>query len=174
MTIYENKGGLEGINLAYIGDGNNVANSLLLAAALTGANFRIASPGGYLIPPGILALAEGYAADNGSRIFCTDKPELAAEGADVVYTDVWASMGQEDEADHRRQDFAGYQVNRKLMSLAREDAIMMHPMPAHRGQEVTDGVLDSPQSVILDQAENRLHMQKSLLAEMLGGLEIAR
>ena len=173
LTIYEKRGRLEGVTLAYIGDGNNVAHSLLLAASLAGVNFRIASPDGYRVQERILHLAQGYAIDSGAEIFCTEEPRLAVSGADVVYTDVWASMGQEVEADRRRRIFDGYQVNSELMSLAREDAILMHPLPAHRGEEVAEDILDSPQSVVLDQAENRMHLQKALLAGMLGGLEIS-
>jgi len=172
LTIYEKKDRLEGLTLAYVGDGNNVAHSLLLAASLTGVNFRIASPSGYRIQEEMLHLAQGYANDSGAEIFCTEEPRLAVSGADIVYTDVWASMGQEAEATQRHQVFASYQVNSELMSLAREDAILMHPLPAHRGEEVTDNILDSPQSAVIDQAENRMHLQKALLAGMLGGLEI--
>ena len=172
LTIYEKKSKLEGLTIAYVGDGNNVAHSLMLAAALSGINFRIASPGGYRVQERILHLAEGYATDSDAEIFCTEEPRLAVGGADVVYTDVWASMGQESEADRRRQIFAGYQVNGEMMSLAKEDAILMHPLPAHRGEEVDENILDSPQSVVFDQAENRMHLQKALLAGMLGGLEI--
>ncbi len=119
-----------------------------------------------------MSLAQGYALDSGAEILCTEEPRLAVSGADVVYTDVWTSMGQEAEADQRRQVFAGYQVNSELLSLAREDAILMHPLPAHHGEEVAEDILDSPQSVVFDQAENRMHLQKALLAFMLGGLEI--
>jgi len=172
FTIYEKKGELAGLTLAFVGDGNNVAHSLLLAASLAGMNFRIASPADYRVQEGILSLAQGYALDSGAEIFCTEEPGLAVSGADVVYTDVWVSMGQEAEADQRRQAFARYQVNNELLSLAKEDAILMHPLPAHRGEEVAEGILDSPQSVVFDQAENRMHLQKALLAFMLGGLEI--
>jgi len=172
LTIYEKKGELSGLTLAFVGDGNNVAHSLLLAASLTGMNFRIASPDGYTVQDRILQLAQGYAVDSGAEIFCTDEPSLAVNGADVVYTDVWASMGQEAEAEERRQIFTGYQVNSELLPLAKEDAILMHPLPAHYGEEVAEGILDSPQSVVFDQAENRMHLQKALLARMLGGLEI--
>ncbi len=172
LTIYEGKGELEGVALAFVGDGNNVANSLLLAASLTGMNFRIASPADYGIQERILHLAQDYAIDSGAEIFCTEEPHLAVSGADVVYTDVWASMGQEAEAEERRQIFAGYQVNSELLSLAKEDAIVMHPLPAHHGEEVAEGILDSLSSVVFDQAENRMHLQKALLAYMLGGLEI--
>ena len=172
LTIYEKKGELEGLTLAFIGDGNNVAHSLLLATSLTGINFRIASPAGYAVQDRILHLAQDYAMDSGAEIFCTEEPRLAVSGADIVYTDVWTSMGQEAEAERRRQIFAGYQVNSELLSLAKEDAILMHPLPAHRGEEIAEGILDSLQSVVFDQTENRMHLQKALLAEMLGGLEI--
>jgi len=170
LTVYEKKGELEGLTLAYIGDGNNVAHSLLLAAALTGINFQIASPPGYTVNERILNLAQGYAEDTGSKILCTEEPRVAVNGADVVYTDVWTSMGQEAEREVRRQVFANYQVNNELLSLAKEDAIVMHPLPAHRGEEVTSDVLDGPQSVVFDQAENRMHLLKALLAQILGGL----
>ncbi len=172
LTIYEKKEELAGLTLAYVGDGNNVAHSLLLAAARTGVNFRIASPGGYEVQERIWQLAQNYAAGSGAEILSTGEPRQAVSGADVVYTDVWTSMGQEAEADRRRQIFAGYQVNGELMACAREDAILMHPLPAHRGEEVTEDVLDGPQSVVFDQAENRMHLQKALLVGMLGGLEI--
>jgi ornithine carbamoyltransferase len=170
LTVYEKKGELEGLTLAYIGDGNNVAHSLLLAAALTGINFQIASPPSYTVNERILNLAQGYAEDTGSKILCTEEPRVAVNGADVVYTDVWTSMGQEAEREVRRQVFANYQVNNELLSLAKEDAIVMHPLPAHRGEEVTSDVLDGPQSVVFDQAENRMHLQKAVLEQILGGL----
>jgi ornithine carbamoyltransferase len=172
LTIHEKKETREGITLAYIGDGNNVAHSLLLAASLAGMNFRMASPQGYQVQEKILHLAQDYAAGSGTEIVCTEEPRLAVSGADVVYTDVWASMGQEAEADRRRQIFAAYQVNGEILSLAKEDAILMHPLPAHHGEEVAENILYSPQSVVFDQAENRMHLQKALLAEILGGLEI--
>ena len=172
LTICEKKGGLEGLVLAYIGDGNNVAHSLMLAASLAGMNFRIASPADFGVQERILHLARDYAIGSGAEIYCTEEPRLAVSGADIVYTDVWTSMGQEAEAERRRQIFAGYQVNSELLSLAREDAILMHPLPAHHGEEVAEGILDSSQSVVFDQAENRMHLQKALLAGMLGGLEI--
>jgi len=172
LTIYEKKGKLDSLTLAFIGDGNNVAHSLLLTASLTGMNFRIASPPGYRVQERILHLAQGYALGSGAEIFCAEEPRLAVSGADVVYTDVWTSMGQEAEAAQRRRVFAGYQVDSELLSLARDDAILMHPLPAHRGEEVAEGILDGPKSVVFDQAENRMHLQKALLARMLGGLEI--
>lgn len=173
LTIYEKKGELGGLTLAFIGDGNNVAHSLMLAAALAGMNFRIAHPKGYAVQERVLLTAQRYAKENGAEILCTEKPQLAASGADVLYTDVWASMGQEAEAEKRRQIFADYQINGELLSLAKEDAILMHPLPAHHGEEVAEGILDTPRSVIFDQAENRMHLQKALLAQMLGGLEIS-
>ena len=172
MTIYERKGDLEGLTVAYTGDGNNVANSLMLASALAGVNFRIASPKGYEVQEKVLSLAQEYADNSGSGILLTEDPKVAVRGADVVYTDVWTSMGQEAESQVRRKVFAGYQVNSDLLALAREGAIIMHPLPAHRGEEVSADILDTEQSVVFDQAENRLHAQKALLAEMLGGLEI--
>jgi len=172
FTIFEKKGELEGVTLAFIGDGNNVAHSLLLAASLTGMNFRIASPPGYGVQESIMRLAQGFAMESGAELLFTEEPHSAVTQADVVYTDVWASMGQEAEVERRRQLFARYQVNEELISLAKADAIFMHPLPAHHGQEVAEGILESLPSVVFDQAENRLHLQKALLAQMLGGLEI--
>ncbi|MCK4368680.1 MAG: ornithine carbamoyltransferase [Dehalococcoidales bacterium] len=172
LTIYEKKGELNGLTLAFVGDGNNVARSLMLAASLIGMNFRIATPPGYAIEDNIFNLAQSNASSSGGEIFYTEEPHQAVGGADVVYTDVWTSMGQETEAEARRQVFAGYQVDGELLSLAKEDAILMHPLPAHHGEEVAEGILDTPRSVVFDQAENRLHMQKALLAGILGGLEI--
>jgi len=169
LTIYEKKGKLAGLTLAFIGDGNNVAHSLLLATALVGMNFHIASPAGYGVQDEILHLAQGYAGRSGAEILLTDEPGRAVSGADIVYTDVWASMGQEGESELRARAFAGYQVDKKLLSQAKVDAIFMHDLPAHRGEEVTDDVIDGPQSVVFDQAENRMHAQKALLAKLLGG-----
>jgi ornithine carbamoyltransferase len=174
LTIREKKGKLKGLNLAYIGDGNNVANSLLLAAASTGINFRIASPPGYAVKDEILHTAKGLASRSGSQILLTDAPEQAAKDADVLYTDVWTSMGQEVESAIRRKAFARYQVDARLLSLAKKDAIFMHPLPAHHGEEVAVGILESPRSVVFDQAENRLHLQKALLIEMFGKVGRAR
>jgi len=168
LTVYEHKGELKGRILAYIGDGNNVANSLVLACTLTGMNFRIASPEGYNITDNVLKTARGYAEHSGASILCTTKPDEAVKGADVVYTDVWTSMGQEDEAEQRNRIFSGYQVDSRLLSLAKKDAIFMHDLPAHRGEEVTGEVIDGPQSVVFDQAENRLHAQKAVLMRMAG------
>ncbi|AII58345.1 ornithine carbamoyltransferase [Dehalococcoides mccartyi] len=172
MTIYEKKGELKGLNLAYIGDGNNCANSLLLACAMTGINCRLASPEGYLVDKNIFAKAKAYAEDSGAELYSGTDLKTALRGADVIYTDVWTSMGQEAESEKRLKDFAGFQVNAKLVSLADKDAIIMHPLPAHYGEEVDREILECPQSVIFDQAENRLHAQKAVLRDMLGGLEI--
>ncbi|KPK22761.1 MAG: ornithine carbamoyltransferase [Dehalococcoidia bacterium SG8_51_3] len=172
LTIYEKKGELEGLTMAYVGDGNNVAHSLMLASALAGIHFRIASPAGYQVRDDLLELAQSYAMESGTEILCTEDPRQAVHEADIVYTDVWTSMGQEDESEKRRRAFAGYQIDDELMMQAQEGAILMHPLPAHQGEEVAKGVLDSPRSVVFDQAENRMHLQKALLAEMLGGLEI--
>ncbi|WP_411814380.1 ornithine carbamoyltransferase [Dehalococcoides mccartyi] len=172
MTIYEKKGELKGLNLAYIGDGNNCANSLLLACAMTGINCRLASPEGYLVDKNIFAKAKAYAEDSGAELYSGTDLKTAIRGADVIYTDVWTSMGQEAESEKRLKDFAGFQVNAKLVSLADKDAIIMHPLPAHYGEEVDREILECPQSVIFDQAENRLHAQKAVLRDMLGGLEI--
>ena len=172
LTVCEKKGDLNGLTLAYIGDGNNVARSLMLAAALSGMSFRIATPPAYAVDDEAVNLARNTAMGTGAEIFCTEDPRQAVTDADVVYTDVWASMGQEAEAKKRRKAFAGYQVDAALFSLAKPDAVLMHPLPAHHGEEVAEGILDSPASVVFDQAENRLHLQKALLAAMLGGLEI--
>lgn len=173
LTIYERKETLESITLGFIGDGNNVASSLMLAAALTGIDFRIASPPGYEVREKVLEVSREFAAETGSDIYCTEDPRQAVENADIVYTDVWTSMGQEDEAKQRRKIFADYQVNDGLMSLAKHDALLMHPLPAHHGEEVAENILYSSQSVVFDQAENRMHAQKALLLYILGGLEIS-
>ena len=174
LTIMEKKGKLKGLKLAFIGDGNNVANSLLLAAAQVGINFSIASPPSYAIKDEIRQKAKGLASHSRSQIVLTDKPEPAVKDADVVYTDVWTSMGQEVESAIRRKAFARYQVDARLLSLARKDAIFMHPLPAHHGEEVAAGILEDPRSVVFDQAENRLHAQKALLIEMFGKVGRAR
>lgn len=168
LTVQEKKGGLHGVALAFIGDGNNVANSLCLGAAISGMHFRITSPVGYELPENIVLRAEAVAATSGGSVLLARDAEEAVAGADVVYTDVWASMGQEREAAVRREDFAGYTVDAKLMSQAKNDAIFMHDLPAHRGEEVSEEVFEGPQSVVFDQAENRLHAQKALLALVLG------
>jgi ornithine carbamoyltransferase len=173
LTIYEKKGKLPGLTLAFIGDGNNVANSLLLSACLVGMNFHFASPPGYDVKEEVLNQGKGFAALSGSQIKLTSDPYEAAKDADIVYTDVWASMGQEAEVEKRRLAFSGYQVNNKLLSLAKGDALLMHPLPAHQGEEISAGLLDDPRSVIFDQAENRLHLQKALLVKLLSNPNVS-
>ena len=168
LTILEHKGRLEGISLAYIGDGNNVARSLALASGMMGMEFRIATPEGYELDEKTVSRAGELARESGGGIVCVREAKEAAAGADVVYTDVWASMGQEEEATQRREAFAGYQVDAKLMSMAAPEAIFMHDLPAHRGEEVSEEVFEGAQSVVFDQAENRLHAQKGALALILG------
>ena len=167
LTIYEKKGELAGLTLAFIGDGNNVANSLLLAASLTGMKFSFASPLGSGISAEMSNRGREFAALSGSSIRLINDPFEAVAEADIVYTDVWTSMGQESEGEKRRIAFSGYQVNDRLLSLAKEDALFMHPLPAHRGEEIADGLLENSHSVVFDQAENRLHLQKVLLTKLL-------
>lgn len=169
LTIREKKGRLSGLRLAYIGDGNNVANSLLLSACLVGIDFALASPPGYEAPESILNQGKQFAAVSGSSIRLTHDPREAAEDADIVYTDVWTSMGQETEAQKRRLAFSGFQVNDRLLGAARKDVLFMHPLPAHPGEEISPGLVDDPRSVVFDEAENRLHAQKALLARLLIG-----
>jgi len=164
MTIAEKKGRLKGVRLAYVGDGNNVANSLIEAAAMTGINLWVACPKGYEPASEVLEKARTAAT---STISITSDPKRAVKGADVIYTDVWVSMGQEKEAAKKKERFGNYQVNRRLLSYADEDAIIMHCMPAHRGEEIAGEIIDGPQSAIFDQAENRLHTQKALLEFLL-------
>ena len=165
QTLLEHFGSLEGKKVAYIGDGNNVAHSLMLTLTRLGAHMSIATPQGYQPDPGITAEAGKY----GHILLTTDR-DSAVEDAHAVYTDVWASMGQESEAAKRRRIFAPYQVNEALLAKARPDAVFMHCLPAKRGQEVTDAVMESPRSVVFDQAENRLHAQKALLIALMKGL----
>lgn len=167
QTTQEEFGQLEGLTLTYVGDGNNMANSLLLGCALTGINVRIASPEGYRPDPAVVAKAEAIAASR-SQVLITADPEMAAKDAHVLYTDVWASMGQENEAESRLPIFQPYQVNEQLLSLADAKAIVLHCLPAHRGEEITEAVLEGSQSRVWDEAENRLHAQKALLACVLG------
>lgn len=166
LTIYEKKGKLRSLELAYIGDGNNVAHSLCLASVLTGVNFRIATPEGYEIDKQVMEKAKEISSRTGSKLTTTTDPDEAAAGADVVYTDVWTSMGQEAEAEKRRSAFALFQITDKMLSHAKKDVIFMHPLPAHHGEEIAEDLLDHPGSVVFDQAENRLHIQRSLLAEL--------
>ena len=166
LTMNEHMDRLAGLRIAYIGDGNNVAASLALAAASVGASCVIASPPGYELPSEMVRRARALAAGSSVVIDQVTRPEEAVEGADVVYTDVWVSMGQEAETEKRLKEFQGYQVSPDLMELAKPGAIFMHPLPAHRGEEVSEDMLDYPKSVVFDQAENRLHAQKAIL-EML-------
>jgi ornithine carbamoyltransferase len=167
LTIREHLGGFRGNKLAFVGDGNNVAHSLMLCAARLGMDFAIGTPPGYEPKPAIVAQAESLAASSGAALTITRDPIVAVEGAHAVYTDVWASMGQEEEAATRRKLFQPYQVNDELFAQARPDAIFLHCLPAHREEEVTDAVIESPRSVVFDQAENRLHAQKALLLMIL-------
>jgi len=164
MTIYEKKGRLKGIRLAYIGDGNNVANSLIEAAVRMEIDLVMACPEGYEPSPQVLDRARPSAK---SDVIILRNPKEAAGMADVIYTDVWVSMGQEKEAEDRKKRFRPYQVNEALLACARSDVIVMHCLPAHRGEEITDEVMDGPHSVVFDQAENRLHCQKALLEFLL-------
>jgi len=169
LTIRERFGRTEGIRLAWVGDGNNVAHSLMYAGAKLGAHVRLATPAGFDPDPGVVERARADARDTGSRIEVARDPLEAVRGADVVYTDTWASMGQEAEHALRVKAFRPYQVNAGLMRLAAPGAIFMHCLPAHRGEEVTDEVIDSAASVVFPQAANRLHAQKSVLLLLLGG-----
>ena len=164
FTVLEKKNKLQGLKLAYIGDGNNMAHSLLNGCSKVGMNIAIASPSGYKPNKQIVDDAKKFARYMGSKIEILDDPVAAVKNADVVYTDVWASMGQEAEANERRKKFLKYQVNPKLVKNAKEDYLFMHCLPAHRGDEVVNGVADSPNSVIFDEAENRLHVQKAVMA----------
>jgi ornithine carbamoyltransferase len=163
LTLQEICGSLRGRTIAFVGDGNNVATSLAQAAAMLGAVVRVASPSGFELPAHVVD-SVGRIAQYGGGVEVLTDPVAAVRGADAVYTDVWTSMGQEDEAEGRHAIFAPYQVNGSLMAHANEDAVFMHCLPAHRGEEVTAEVLDSPASVVFEQAENRLHVQKALLA----------
>jgi ornithine carbamoyltransferase len=166
-TIREHFGQLQGLKLAFIGDGNNVAQSLMLTALRLGMDFALGCPEGYTPNPDVVAQAEGLAAVSGASVEITHDPAQAIEGAHAVYTDVWASMGQEQESVKRRKDFHAYQVNDELFSLARPEAVFMHCLPAKRGEETTDSIMENGRSVVFDQAENRLHSQKALLLMML-------
>lgn len=167
LTVQECFGSLAGKTLTYLGDGNNMANSLLLGGALTGLNIRVAAPPGYEPDPDIVQRAQSIAAGK-SEIVVTQDPIAAVEGAQVVYTDVWASMGQEDSADQRIPVFQPYQVNQQLINHADPQAIILHCLPAHRGEEITTEAIESERSRVWDQAENRMHAQKALLASLLG------
>jgi len=167
LTVLEHKGKLEGLKLAYVGDGNNMAHSLLLACSKMGMHVAIASPAGYEPRREIVRAAQENAAAYGTEVLITTEISQAVKAADVLYTDVWASMGQEAERMARIRVFKPYQINREVMQLAAKDAIVMHCLPAHRGEEITDDIMEGPQSVIFDQAENRLHAQKAILAKVM-------
>jgi ornithine carbamoyltransferase len=168
FTIWEKFGRLEGLNVSYVGDGNNVAISLAEAAVILGANFSIATPPGYELPAETLTRIETLAAKTGVSVSTFTDPVQAVTSADVIYTDVWTSMGQEEEKAKRLAVFPPYQINSKLVAKANPDAIVMHCLPAHRGEEITDEVADGPHSVLFPQAHNRLHAQKGILALLLG------
>ena len=169
LTMQEHKGELSSRKIAYIGDGYNVANSLLFGAGKLGYHLAVGCPEGYLPPDDIIARAHGLAKQSGATLELCSDPIAAVRDADVLYTDSWVSMGLEAEAAERERVFPPFQVNTELLSCARSDAIVMHCLPAHRGMEITDEVIDGPQSVVFDQAENRLHAQKAVLLELLVG-----
>jgi len=171
FTLREKYGTLQGLKVTYIGDGNNVCHSWLYGAGKTGIEFIAACPKGYEPHPDILVFARREAEARAGRIALMHDPREAAQGADVLDTDVWTSMGQEAESAQRRRDFQGFQVDAALVRLAKPDALVMHCLPAHRGEEITDDVLDGPQSIVYDQAENRLHLQKAILVTLLRGRE---
>ena len=169
LTMREHYGTLEGLKLAYLGDGNNVLHSLLIVGALIGVDVSAACPEGYRPDSGILEQARVSAQESSARIHVTEDAAEACAGAHAVYTDVWASMGQEDENERRQKILAPYQVNEEVFRAAHEDAVFMHCLPAHRGEEVTADVIDGPRSVVFTQAGNRLHAQKILLQILAGG-----
>jgi ornithine carbamoyltransferase len=167
LTVKEKRARLEGVTLAYVGDGNNVAHSLLLGGAKCGMHVRVATPAGLEPIPQVVHRAEEIAAETGGSVMVTNDPVQAETGADVLYTDVWASMGQEDEAAERGLIFTGYQLDQAAVERAADEVLVLHCLPAHRGQEITDEVIDGPHSMVWDQAENRLHAQKALLLWLL-------
>jgi ornithine carbamoyltransferase len=169
FTIWEAKGHLEGLKVTFIGDGNNVARSLTFAGAQLGAHVWLATPPGYELDAESVRWARERGAETGGTFTMTNDPEEAASGADVIYTDVWTSMGQEAEAEKRRHIFLPYQVDATLFHHAKRDAIFLHCLPAHRGEEVTNDVIDSPRSLVFQQAENRLHSQKAIMLELMKG-----
>jgi ornithine carbamoyltransferase len=169
FTVLEKKGRLRGLKLAFLGDGNNVVTSLLIGGAKMGMTVAVATPPGFEVTEDVEDLATAFASEGGGDIFLTYEPREAVSGADVIYTDTWTSMGQEEETGRRLKVFPPYQVNEDLVTTAgKDDVIVMHCLPAHRGQEITDQVADGPHSVLFDQAENRMHAQKALLATLLG------
>jgi len=170
FTIYEFKGSLEGLKLAYVGDGNNVAHSLLHGCAKVGMDISVASPIGYECNKDIVEEAQEAASISGSQVFLTNNPIEAVVDADVIYTDTWVSMGQESEKEKRISIFMPYQVNKHLFSYAKEDAVFLHCLPAYRGYEVTEEIIDGHQSLVFEEAENRLHVQKAVLAILMGNV----
>ena len=168
LTILEHKGSLKGRKLAYVGDGNNVAHSLLAAGAKVGMDISVATPKGYEVNASIFEKAQKAAEETGATLIQTHDPLEAVKDADVLYTDVWASMGFEQEQEERLKQFSAYQVNDQLTALAKDDFIFLHCLPAHRGEEVTSNVIDGKRSVVYDQAENRLHAQKAIILALLG------
>ena len=169
LTIWETKGNLKGLKVVFVGDGNNVARSLMFAGAQLGAHVWVATPPGYELDAESVAWARKRGAETGGTCTMTNDPDEAASGADVIYTDVWASMGQESETEKRKHIFLPYQVDGTLFHRAKRDAIFLHCLPAHRGEEVTDEVIDSPRSLVFQQAENRLHSQKAIMLELMKG-----
>ncbi len=169
FTVYERFGTLKGVTIGYVGDGNNVLHSLAEGAALLGVNLTVAAPKGYVPHRGIWAEAMARAKSHRVRLTLTHDPKAAARGADVLYTDVWTSMGQERERELRLKAFRGFQINRQLLALAKPRCVVMHCLPAHRGEEIADDVIESRRSIVFDQAENRLHVQKAILLQLLGG-----
>lgn len=167
FTIKEKFGTFRGITLSYIGDANNVLNSLMCACAKVGLNLKAATPEGYDPDKNAVACAKKFAASSGANIEFSHDPAMTAKGADIVYTDVWVSMGQEKESAKRMKDFKGFQVNDDIMKLTNKNCLVMHCLPAHRGDEITDSVIDSKNSVVYDQAENRMHIQKAILLRIL-------
>lgn len=163
FTLKEHFGNVKGLTLSYIGDGNNVCNSLMLGCSLLGININISTPKGYEPQKEIVKISTIYAKKSGGSIMITDDPVRAVKEINAIYTDVWASMGQESEAEERKKIFADYQLNSNLLSYAPEDTLIMHCLPAHRGLEITDDVIDSQNSIVFDQAENRLHVQKAIM-----------
>jgi len=168
FTIMEHKGNLKGLKMAYIGDGNNMLHSLLHACVKVGMDISVATPKGYEPDAVMVAEAQQVAAITGSKILLCNDPLVAAQDADVLYTDVWASMGKETEQNIRKVAFVNYQINGEVMKVAKADAIVLHCLPAHRGEEITDEVIESKQSVVFDQAENRLHVQKAIMVLLMG------
>jgi len=166
MTIKEHKGNLKGLKVVFVGDGNNVATSLSIGCASVGADFILSCPSGYEIQHDLWLEAQKRASITGAKLEIINDPKSAVSNADVIYTDVWISMGQEDETKNRIEKFSQYQVNPELMSLSNKNAIFMHDMPAHENEEISVGMLDHPQSVVFDQAENRLHAQKGILSHI--------